>query len=482
MTSSSVENPEQPLLYRPLPLKLTIPPVHPGHLVRTRLLRKIDEALRGKALLLIAPGGFGKTTVLSQWANEAEQKTTWLTVDKYDNDPAFFLRSLVAALQSFHKSIGKDVFHKLHSDPKPSIESILEQMLTEAGMVMSEMVLIVDDYHLIHSQPVHNMLGFIIEHLPPQLHVIIATRIDPPFELSKLRAHRQLREFRSPYLNFTMDEAGELLNDVMQLQLSYGDITALVQRCEGVPHWIKYAGLILENTSDPREYIATLEQTPGDIGSILTKDLFNRQAAEVRTLLQEMATLPFLNPPLCQFVCGEAAGETFLEELSAAERFVTAIDAGQHWYRFHEGVQEFLWQGIRPLPPERLDELHRLAAQWMYEQGFLPYALEHALAGSQLDTAAAIIEEHAMDLLQQGYLVTITGWFSALPEEIFRTQPMLSVIKAYMLIISQQYELVEPVLQQALKAADSYHLPERILEHVTAIREYLAKKHYPGGG
>ncbi len=470
------EKQEQPVLYRPLPVKLSIPPVHPGQVIRSRLLKRIDEVNQKKALLLIAPGGFGKTTLLSQWAKRTTLRTAWLTLDKYDNDPAFFLKSLVATFQSLNKRIGKDIFRLLHSDPKPSIESILEQLLSEVGMVMSEMVLILDDYHLIHSQPVHNMLGFIIEHLPPQLRVIIATRVDPPFDLSRLRAYHQLGEIRTPYLSFTMDEAGELLNDVMQLQLSYGDITALVQRCEGVPHWIKYAGLTLENISNRGEYIATLEHTSGDIGSILINDLFTRQAPEVRTLLQEMAILPFLHPALCQSVSGEAAGEAFLEELATAERFVSTINSTQHWYRFHERVQEFLWQGTRPLSPERLDELHHHASQWMYEQGFLPYAMDHALAGSQSDTTASIIEEYAMDLLQQGHLVTVSAWFSALPEDIFRTQPMLSVIKAYMLIISRQYELVEPVLQQALKAADGYHQPERILEHVAAIREYMKKK------
>jgi LuxR family maltose regulon positive regulatory protein len=458
-------------------LKQTIPSLSSRDLFRLRLINQLNEGHRRKLTVISAPAGFGKTTLLSQWVSRSPVKVAWLSLDRNDNDPAWFFRNLTASLQTVNKNIGKEAFKLLQAEPRPSMEEVLKNVTEQIGMVLQDFVLVLDDYHRIESPPVHNMVSFLLDYLPPQMHLFISSETDPPWSLAALRSAEQLMEIRAPYLAFTLDEASSFFNDMLQLKLAYGEISALITRTEAVPARIKYAGLYLQQTGQiAADFIPAFEGDEREPLVFLVENLLKVQSPEMIGFLRKICLLEFLNAPLCTLLTGDAGSGEKLQKLSGEGLFIWPIDAEKHWYGFPPFLKTLLRKRLTEIIVEDWPELHRQAGRWFAQTGWKRLAIRHALAAEDYNFAAQIIEQSAQEMLQNGELVTVESWLASLPDNVVKSRPMLSVCRAWVLIITRRFDEIEQFLESALSALNNASAPDDIISHVNAIREFLAER------
>ena len=315
--------------------KLYIPPPRPTVVPRPRLIARLHEGLHRKMTLISAPAGFGKTTLVGAWVAGIERPVAWLSLDEGDNDPARFLAYLVAALRTIAATIGEGVLGALQSPQPPPTDVMLTALLNELTTIPDRSVLVLDDYHLIDAEPVDRALTFLLEHLPPQLHLVIATREDPQLPLARLRARGQLTELRAADLRFTGSEAAAFLNQVMGLTLSAEDIAALEDRTEGWIAGLQLAALSLQGSQDVAGFIRAFAGDHRYITDYLVDEVLQRQPEDVRHFLLQTAMLERLHGPLCDAVTGQEEGTARLEALERGNFFVVPLDDTRRWYRYH---------------------------------------------------------------------------------------------------------------------------------------------------
>ena len=441
-----------------------------------RLVNHLNEGARHKLTVISAPNGFGKSTAVSQWASQTVQKVAWLSLEKNDNDPGKFLKNFITSLQSVHSKIGEGIFESLQSPNKPTMESALKKLLDQIGMILQDFVVVLDDYHNIEAPPVHNIVSFLIDYLPPQMHLFIASESDPPLSLSGLRATDQLKEIRNPYLAFTMEEAQAFFNEVMKLEVAYGDITAIVVRTNARVAALKYAALCLQHFDAFSDFVSGFENDDRDEIIFLTQILLEKQAAETRDFLLQISPLEIFNTALCNAVTGRENSADILERLSEQGAFVTPLDEDSEWYQLHTFVQKLLYKESEQVQPEMLSALHLRASLGYAQMGLVDLAFQHALAARNFDVASEIIEQHAQQMLQNGELVTVNTWLLALPETITTKRPLLSICCAWIAIITGNLEKMETHLENATQASQNASNPDGIHRHVDAIRGYLSEK------
>ncbi|MCL4562065.1 MAG: LuxR C-terminal-related transcriptional regulator [Chloroflexi bacterium] len=431
--------------------KLYIPPPRPGIVPRSRLVERLNEGLAaGRKLTLIsASAGFGKTTLVSEWVASCRLPVAWLSLDEGDNDPTQFLIYLVAALQTIAANIAKGVLAILQSSQPPPIKSILIALLNEITTVPDHFVLVLDDYHAIDSKPVDEALTFLLEHLPPQMHLVIPSREDPSLPLARLRVRGQLTELRAADLRFTPTEAAEFLNWVMGLNLSAEDITALETHTEGWIAGLQLAALSMQGRSDAASFIKSFTGSHHFILDYLVEEVLQRQPEHVRNFLLQTAILDRLSGSLCDAVTGQEGGRGMLEALERGNLFVVPLDNQRQWYRYHHLFAEVLQAHLREAQPDRASTLHRRASEW-YEQNGLPSdAIRHALAAEDFEGAAGLIEL-AWPEVEDGSLSTQwIGWVKALPDGMIHARPVLSVWYANALLVSGEIEAAEARLTDA---------------------------------
>ncbi len=440
-----------------LATKLYIPPPGPKIVLRPRLIERLNEGhASGRKLTLIsAPAGFGKTTLVSEWLAGSGRPAAWLSLDEGDNDPTRFLAYLVAALQTIAANIGKGVLAALQAPQPPSTESILTTLLNEIATIPDNFVLVLDDYHVLDSKPVDLALAFLLEHLPPQMHLVIATREDPQFPLARLRARGQLTELRAADLRFTPAEAAEFLNQMMGLNLSAEDIAALEARTEGWIAGLQLAALSMQGRSDAASFIKSFTGSHHFILDYLVEEVLQRQPEHVRNFLLQTAILDRLSGSLCDAVTAQDGGRGMLEALERGNLFVVPLDDQRQWYRYHHLFADVLQAHLMEAQPEQVSSLHQRASAW-YEQNGLPHdAILHALAAEDFARAAGLIELawSAMDLSYQSS--TWLGWVKALPDVLIRDRPVLSVGFAWALLDGGELEASEARLQDAERWLDT---------------------------
>ncbi len=309
-----------------LATKLYVPPPRPNAVLRPRLTERLDEGLHRKLTLISAPAGFGKTTLLGEWVAGCERPAAWLSLDEGDSDPTRFLAYLVAALQTIAPNIGEGVLGTLQSPQPPPTESILTALLNEIATVQDDLVLVLDDYHVIDATPVDDALAFLLEHLPPQMHLVIATREDPHLPLARLRARGQLAELRAADLRFTPSEAAEFLKGVMGLSLSAEDIAALEARTEGWIAGLQLAALSMRGREDVAGFIRAFAGDNRYVVDYLVEEVLQRQPERVRSFLLQTSILERLSGPLCDAVTGQERGRGMLEALERGNLFVVPLD------------------------------------------------------------------------------------------------------------------------------------------------------------
>ncbi|MFL5656763.1 MAG: AAA family ATPase, partial [Ktedonobacteraceae bacterium] len=352
-----------------LATKLYLPRLRPNVVSRPRLLERLNEGLHRKLTLIAAPAGFGKTTLVSEWVEGIERPTAWLSLDEGDNDPARFLAYLVAALQTIAATIGEGVLGVLQSPQPPPPEAILTALLNEITTLPDHFVLVLDDYHVIDAKPVDQALTYLVEHLPPQMHLVIATREDPQLPLARLRARSHLTELRAADLRFTASEAAGFLTQVMGLNLSTEDIARLSTRTEGWIAGLQLAALSMQGHQDVPGFIRAFAGDHRYIVDYLVEEVLQRQPEPVRSFLRQTSILDRLSGPLCDAVTGQEEGNARLEALERGNFFVVPLDDKRHWYRYHHLFAEVLSAHLMAEQPDQVSTLHRRASEWYEHHG-----------------------------------------------------------------------------------------------------------------
>ena len=407
-----------------LATKLYVPPPRPKAVLRPRLIERLNEGLHGKLTLISAPAGFGKTTLVSEWvAGCASEPVAWLSLDEGDNDPARFLTYLIAALQTIEANIGKGMLGLLQSPQPPPTEAILTALLNEIATIPDHFVLVLDDYHVLDAKPVDHALTFLLEHLPPQMHLVIATREDPHLPLARLRARGQLTELRAADLRFTPAEAAEFLNQVMGLNLSAEDIAALETRTEGWIAGLQLAALSMRGQQDATSFINAFTGSHHFVLDYLLEEVLHQQSESVQAFLLRTSILDRLCGPLCDAVLLDpsASGQETLEYLERANLFIVPLDDERRWYRYHHLFGDLLRQRLGK--PREFAEFNLRASRWHEENGDLGAAFHHAIAAGDFVRAARLAEAAWQGMDESFQTAAWLGWVKKLPEEVIRVRP-----------------------------------------------------------
>ncbi len=532
-------------MFKPiLATKLYIPPPRPNIVTRPRLIERLNEGLRqnqgfGRKLTLIsAPAGFGKTTLVSEWVADGMRPVAWLSLDEGDNVVTRFLIYLVAALRTVAPHLGEGVLGALQSSQPPSPESVLTTLLNEitTGPDISGSdsenfpeqgyILVLDDYHVIEAEPVDSStdvdastsvddaLTFLLEHLPPQMHLVIATREDPPLPLARYRVQGQLTELRANDLRFTFSEAAGFFNREMGLNLSADDIAALETRTEGWIAGLQLAALALQGMmsmqehQDTTDFIKTFSGSHHFVLDYLVEEVLQQQPESVQVFLLSTSILDRLCGPLCDAVVGRLESrdwslkgddrvtenlqlpisnlqsQKILEYLERANLFIVPLDNERHWYRYHHLFAGFLRQRLLHSAGSGeggVVELHRRASRWYEDKGLEIEAFHHAVAANDIERAARLVEGKGIPLHFRGAVIPVLNWLESLPAAVLDARPALWVMYASALSMAGQLTAVEPKLQAAeaaLHDAEPNDKTRNLIGHIAAIRALLAANQY----
>jgi len=509
-----------------LQTKLYIPPVRPELVSRPRLIERLNAGLHHKLTLVSAPAGFGKTTLLSEWIHSGVSsraygvgeehepagevsptlysllptpRFAWLSLDEGDNDPAIFLAYVVAALQTIEADVGKGALSALQSPQPPPTEAILTGLINEIAAVPDRIVLVLDDYHLIEAQPIHDALTFLLRHLPPQMHLVISTREDPPLPLARLRARGQLTEVRVTDLRFTPSEAAEFLNTRVGLDLSAEDIAALETRTEGWIAGLQLAAISMQGHKDATNFIRSFTGSHHFVLDYLVEEVLQQQSESVQTFLLRTSILDRLCGPLCDAVCSagtassskgtavlrpSASGQETLEYLQHANLFIIPLDNERRWYRYHHLFADLLRQRLHQSTASStgdegwgVAEYHIRASEWYEENGLEIEAFHHATAASDVERATRLMEGDWMPLPFRGAVVPVLKWLKSLPTTVLDARPLLWVTYASTLLGAGQRTGVEQKLQAAETALQGVELDGKtqdLVGRIAAIRATLA--------
>ena len=452
-----------------LQTKLYIPPPRPELVPRLRLIEQLNAGLRsGRKLTLVsAPAGFGKTTLVSEWIQALGGATpplaiAWLSLDEGDNDLTRFLIYSIAALQTIEASIGKGALSALESPQPPATEAILTTLINEVAAISDRIVLVLDDYHIIDAKPVDNTLTFLLEHLPPKMHLVIATREDPHLPLARLRVRGQLTELRVADLRFTPSEAAKFLNQVMGLHLSAEEVASLETRTEGWIAGLHLAALSMRGREDVPGFIRAFAGDNRYIVDYLVEEVLNRQPEHVRNFLLQTSILDRLCGPLCDALTGQQDGRGMLGTLEHGNLFVVPLDDKRQWYRYHHLFAGVLQAHLMEEQPNQVPILHQRASEWYEHNGPSSDAIRHALAAEDFERGAGLVELVWPEMDRSFQSAAWLGWVKALPDELVRARPVLSVGYAWALLNGGELEAAEARLRAAERWLDTTaHRDER---------------------
>jgi LuxR family maltose regulon positive regulatory protein len=448
-----------------LATKLYVPPARLKGVRRSRLIDRLNDGLAAghKLTLVSAPAGFGKTTLISEWIAGSGRAAAWLSLDIGDNDPARFLTYLIAAIQTVAANVGESLLGVLQAPQSPPIESILTTLLNQVSTLSDNFILVLDDYHVIDAKPIENALGFLIEHMPPQIHLVVATREDPQIPLPRIRAQARLTELRAADLRFTLAEAAEFFNQVMGLDLSPEDVAALETRTEGWVAGLQLAALALQGGSfqgqnDTAGFITSFSGSHHFVMDYLVTEVLHQQPDSVQAFLLRTSILDRMCGPLCDAVLrdGSVSGQDVLEYLERTNLFIIPLDNERRWYRYHHLFADLLRQRLQQNAASigsdenwNVAELHVRASAWFEENDLELEAFQHAVAANDVDRAARLSEGKSIPLHFRGAVMTILDWLSSLPAEELNARPLLWWRYASLQLINGHTTGVEEKLQAA---------------------------------
>jgi LuxR family maltose regulon positive regulatory protein len=436
--------------------KLQIPPLRPDILPRNHLLRQLEEGLRlgCKLTLISAPAGFGKTTLLSQWTASTRLPVVWLSLEEADDDLVRFWAYITSAVQKIHPHIGKTIAAVLRSSQTLSPNAVPSALINEMAAYQEKFALVLDDYHVINSRSIQESLDFLIHHLPSHVHLVIATRVDPPLSLTRLRGRGQLSELRTPDLRFTSQEIETYFQQQMNLELPAEDVAVLRVRTEGWIVGMQLAAMSLrgKNTTEMRSFISNLSGSHRYILDYLTDEVILQQPAAVQTFLLHTSILERLSPSLCDSVVEGDIGQQMLSYLESNNLFIIPMDAERRWYRYHHLFAELLHKRLQDQNPDILPDLHQRASQWFEKNGLIADALNHGLVAGDDERVTQLVTGQALFMMEHTELKTLARMMNRLPVSVVHSHPWLCVAYAWLLAFLGQLDRVEPLLCAAEKS------------------------------
>ncbi|HEX2108594.1 MAG TPA: tetratricopeptide repeat protein [Rubrobacteraceae bacterium] len=421
---------------RLLATKLYAPSDRANLVTRPRLTKRLDKGVSGKLTLLCAPAGFGKSTLLGEWVLQGKLPVGWLSLDEGDNDPTRFLSYAIAALQTVEADVGVEALSLLRSSQPAPIQAVLTALVNEISAVPHDLGLVLDDYHVIEEEAVHHALAFLLEHLPPQMHLVVASRTEPPLSLSRLLAGGQLTRLSASDLRFTPEEAAAFLKGAMGLHLTAEDVAALEETTEGWIAGLQLAALSLRERNDTASFVSAFTGTNRHVFDYLAEEVLDSQAEDARTFLLETSILDRLTAPLCDATTGRGGGQAMLEQLERANLLMVPLDDERRWYRYHHLFSDFLRERLRRENAQLVPVLHLRASVWHETNGTAAEAVGHALAARNFKRAGDLIERLADSMVGSGETPTLERLMAALPEEVLRSRPRLCQLYAALVLMA----------------------------------------------
>jgi len=468
-----------------LATKFYIPAPRQELVPRPRLIEMLNCGLSGKLTLVSAPAGFGKTTLLSECVHRCGRTAAWLSLDEGDNEPKRFLAYLIAALQKIVPKIEEGLLISLEATSSTDTESVLTRLVNNLSEISWPVILVLDDYHVILESEIQEMLIFMVENQPTQMHLVISSRSDPPWPLARFRVRGELNEIRSQDLRFTQEEAAAFLNDVMGLALSSDDVAALEARTEGWIAGLQMAAISMRNRDDRTSFIQAFTGSHRYIIDYLMEEVLDQQAPEIQAFLLKTSILERLNGDLCDVVINdpltESSGKSqiILETLEQNNLFLIPLDDQRRWYRYHHLFADLLRNHLYQTSPDEVVHLHQRASFWYGMNGLLPDAIKHALAVDDIEQIAYLTEASVIDALDLSEASALMAWLAHLSEADFQKHPWLLVARASVNFKAGKYDLMEQDFEAVEKIlatqANDDATSIRIRGHIAATRSYLAE-------
>jgi ATP/maltotriose-dependent transcriptional regulator MalT len=459
-----------------LATKLYIPPARSNRVPRPRLIGQLSSTR--PLTLLVAPAGFGKTTLLSDWISQSECRVTWLSLEEGDNDPIRFWVYIIAALQKLQAELCEGALTLLQSPQSPPITSVLSTIINEISSFPDNLSIVLDDYHLIKSQPIHEALTFLLDHLPPQMHIILTARADPPLPIARLRARNQLTELRADDLRFTSDEAVVFLNEVMGLRLSADNVAVLESRTEGWIAGLQLAALSMQGREDVAGFLESFSGSHRHVLTYLAEEVLEQRPKGTLDFLLQTSILDQLYGPLCDAVTAGNHSQTLLQKLEEANLFMVPLDDQGKWYRYHHLFVDLLRARLQQSQPDLIPELHRRASVWYEQNELMDEAVNHALVAQAFDRAAILVEQVAPAMIQRGELAGLLTWLHTLPDEEIQARPRLALSYGWGLLLSGEIRQAAAHLEaiEAGLAKDEAKRTPEVQGHVVAMRARLLRE------
>lgn len=446
-----------------LTTKLSIPPHRSDVIPRPRLTERLDAALSGKLTLVSAPPGSGKTTLVTEWlqASGAPPSIAWLGLDSGDNDPGRFLTYLVAAVRTSRPEFGQGLLKLLQTALTTDPSVVLVDLINALTSLPDQVVLVLDDYHVITSEEVHRVVAYLLDHQAPTLHIIITSRETPPLPLSLLRTRREVTEFRRDDLRFTVDEAMAFLNGVMRLDLSYDQVTALEERTEGWIAGLLLAALSAREVADPAAMLDAFDGGHRYVFDYLAVEVLGQQPQDVQRFLEQTSVLGRMSAALAEALTGE--GQEMLDYLVDSNLFTLPLDNQRTWYRYHHLFGDFLSSRYRERDPDGWLAAHRRAGEWFYQQGHRFEAAEHAFASSDVERLADLVEELGPRLVRRGRISTVSRWLAMMPDDFVAGRPALILQHAWTAMLGRDLDRAAIWLDRVDLDAESDPETRRVL-------------------
>lgn len=463
--------------------KIRLPQLRQELVQRPKLINELNRGIKRKLTLVSAPAGFGKTTLISDWLQTMREDESvpfyfaWFTLDEGDNDPGQFMIYLIEALvqaNAIDAKFGKGLQHILQSPQPPPIDSILIALINEISNRSDKIVFVLDDYHRVQAQPIHEILVFILENLPLSAHLVITTREDPPLPLSRLRVQNQLSEFRARDLLFSLGEAGEFLNRIMDLSLSEKEIQLLEKRTEGWIAGLQLAAISLQGHNDVPGFIRTFSGSDRLVLDYLIEEVINQQTEDIQNFLLDTAILNRLSGPLCNAVTGQRNGQAVLEMLERSNLFLIPLDNERRWYRYHHLFADLLKQRLQRTQTKDIQSLYKRASMWFEKNSYINEAIDNLLMAQDFNQAALLIEGKIDDLWLQGENAKLRHWLDLMPDEILNSRPNLCVYHTWYLFNTGQMEKAEAAIQLAEETIRQNESETTILQgRLAAVRAFM---------
>ena len=432
-----------------LTTKLHIPHLSVDLVPRPRLYERLDEGLTRKLTLVSAPAGFGKSTMVTGWLAERDLKSAWLSLDEGDNDTVRFWTYLIASIQTVDEEIGAEARQIVSTPQLRSSEPVAISLINDISQLGSNLILVLDDYHVIEAEKIHAGLGYLLEHQPQNLHIILITRADPSISLARLRAHSQLVEARAEDLQFSLEEATALLNEKMGLKLKNEQIEALNAHTENWVVGLQLAALSMKGKSSYKTFIEEFTGGHKFILDYLIEEVLVNLPDVQRAFMLRTSILDRFCSELCLAVTGEPNSQQMLDEIRKSNLFLIPLDTEGRWFRYHHLFAEVLHALLEQNHPEKITELHLKAAAWFESEGHFGEAVDHGLLSGDMVQAKDLFLKHWTPFLYRGEIATVQRWLDALPEEIERNDPSIALARCWVLFLSWHNSAIEPVLDQA---------------------------------